>query len=205
MPKRRKSLISLEATSYCHCISRCVRRAFLNGEDAYTGRSFEHRRDWIEERLLELAQIFAIEVCGYALMATHSHLVLHVDQPLAESWTTREVVERWHPLFSGTERSERYLREEPLLEVEQQVEDLAEIWRERLTSVSWLLTQRRCLNEHIARKANEEDQCTGHFWEDRFKSQALLDDQAVLACLAYVDLNPVRAAIAETPESSDYT
>jgi len=203
MPKPRESLISLDATAYYHCISRCVRRAFLCGEDAYTGRSFEHRRDWIEERLLELGQVFAIEICGYSIMATHSHTVLHVDPRLAESWSTQEVVERWHQLFSGTELSERYLREEPLLEVEQQqLEDLAEIWRERLTSVSWFM---RCLNEHIARKANEEDQCTGHFWESRFKSQALLDEQAVLACLAYVDLNPVRAALAETPEDSDYT
>jgi len=166
MPKPRKSLISLESTSYYHCISRCVPRAFLCGEDAYTGRSFEHRRGWIEGRLLELAQIFAIEVCGYSLTATHSHRVLHVDQPLAESWTIREVVERWHQLFSGTELSERYLREESLLEVEQQLEDLAETWRERLTSVRWFI---RCLNGQIARKANEEDACTGHFWEGRFR------------------------------------
>jgi len=164
MPKPRESLISPDAIGYYHCISRCVRRAFLCGEEAYTGRSFEHRRGWIEERLSELAQIFAIEVCGYSLMATHSHLVLHVDQPLAESWTTAEAVERWHRLFGGTERSERSLREASLLAVEQQqLEDLAETWRQRLTSVSGLLTQRRCLNEHIARKANKEDPCTGHF------------------------------------------
>jgi len=203
VPRPRKSLISLEATSYYHCISRCVRRAFLCGVDALTGRSFEHRRGWIEGRLVELAQIFAIEVCGYSVMATHSHIVMHVDQPLADSWSTREVVERWHQLFGGTILSERYLGEDELLEVEEtQLEGLVEIWRERLTSVSWFM---RCLNEQIARKANEEDDCTGHFWEGRFKSQALLDESAVLACLAYVDLNPVRAAIAETPEDSDYT
>jgi len=203
MPRPRKSLISLEATSYYHCISRCVRRAFLCGEDALTGRSFEHRRGWIEERLLELGQVFAIEVCSYAVLQNHTHTVLHVDQPLADSWSTREVVERWHQLFGGTILSERYLREDELLEVEQtQLDGLVEIWRERLTSVSWFM---RCLNEQIARKANEEDDCTGHFWEGRFKSQALLDESAVLACLAYVDLNPVRAAIAEAPEDSDYT
>jgi REP element-mobilizing transposase RayT len=199
MPKPRKSLISLEATAYYHCVSRCVRRAFLCGEDTHSGRSFE-------QRLLELAQVFAIEVCGYAIMANHSHGILHVNPSLARSWSMGEVIERWHRLFSGTVLSARYLRGETLLEAEQRVlADMVESWRERLMSVSWLLTQRRCLNEHIARKANEEDECTGRFWKGRFKSQGLLDEQAVLACLAYVDLNPVRAAIAGTPEESDYT
>jgi hypothetical protein len=128
---------------------------------------------------------------------------LHVNLPRAASWFTREAVEHWHRLFGGTPLSERFLREDELLEVErQQAEDLGEIWRDRLTSVSWFM---RCLNEHIAREANEEHDCTGRFREARFKSQALLDHRAVLACLAYVDLNPVRAGIADTPETSDYT
>ena len=63
----------------------------------------------------------------------------------------------------------------------------------------------KCLNEPIARKANAEDQCTGHFWEARFHSQSLCSDQALLTAMAYVDLNPVRAQMAATPEESDYT
>jgi len=115
----------------------------------------------------------------------------------------REVIERWHHLFVGTALSQRYLRGDDLLEVEyQRLAEDVETWRERLMSVSWFM---RCLNERIARLANEEDECTGHFWEGRFKSQALLDDQAVIACMAYVDLNPVRAGIAKTPEESDHT
>ncbi len=102
MTKPRTTLISLEATAYYHCVSRRVRRAFLCGEDHATGRSFEHRRAWIEERLLALGRVFALDVCAYAVMANHNHLVLPVDEALAASWSERAVIERWHVLFQGT-------------------------------------------------------------------------------------------------------
>jgi REP element-mobilizing transposase RayT len=203
MPKPRKTLISLEDTPYYHCVSRCVRRAFLCGEDHNSGRSFEHRREWIEERLFELSQNFAIQICAYAVLSNHTHLVLFVDSDQAQAWSVTEVIERWHGLFSGTLLSQRFLRGEALCSAERkQMEETAEQWRERLMSISWFM---RCLNEHIARLANAEDGCSGRFWEGRFKCQALLDEAALAACLAYVDLNPVRSGIAETPEASDHT
>ncbi len=203
MPKPRKTLISLEATPYYHCVSRCVRRAFLCGEDSHSGVSYEHRRGWIRERLFHLAEVFAIDVAAYAVMSNHYHLVLAVDSAEAQSWNADEVIARWHRLFSGNLLSQRYAAGESLLTAERSaLNTFVESWRERLTEISWFM---RCLNEDIARKANAEDGCTGRFWEGRFKSQALLDEKALAACLAYVDLNPVRAMISDTPEASDFT
>jgi REP element-mobilizing transposase RayT len=203
MQKPRKALVSLEATPYYHCVSRCVRRAFLCGEDAHSGQSYEHRRQWIQKRMLSLSQVFAIDLCAYAVMSNHYHVVLHVDRDEANSWDDREVIERWHQLFSGHPFTHRYLAGDTLLKVEQKVvSELVTLWRSRLMDISWYM---RCLNESIARQANEEDNCTGSFWESRFKSQALLDEKALAACMAYVDLNPVRAGMADTPEASDFT
>ncbi len=203
MPKPRKQLISLDATPYYHCTSRCVRRAFLCGTDALTGQCYEHRRQWIEDRILELADIFAIDVCAYAVMSNHHHVVLHVDKPQSLAWSDYEVCERWHRLYSGTWLTHKYLRCEALSDVElDAVADKLAAWRARLCDISWFM---RALNEPIARQANAEDNCTGRFWESRFSSQALLDEKALAACMAYVDLNPVRAKLAATPEASAHT
>lgn len=136
-------------------------------------------------------------------MSNHYHVVLHVRQDLANDWSDKEVVTRWHRLFNGTLFSQRYLAGNKLLRVEQEVlnKDIA-IWRERLTDISWFM---RIVNEFIARKANTEDKCTGSFWESRFKSQALLDERALLSCMAYVDLNPIRAKMATSQETSKHT
>lgn len=203
MPKPRKSLVSLDATPYYHCVSRCVRRAFLCGEDMVSGKSFEHRRGWIEQRLLDLSDIFAINIAAYAVMSNHYHVVLHINRSMAEGWSELEVIERWHRLFKGSLLSQRYYSGESLgkAELDALSEQVCE-WRERLMSISWFM---RCTNEAIAREANKEDEASGRFWEGRFKSQALLDEQALVACMAYVDLNPIRAKMAETPEASDYT
>jgi len=203
MPKPRKSLIAVESTPYYHCVARCVRRAFLCGQDLQTGKSYEHRRGWLEERLLELPKVFAIDVASYAIMSNHYHAVLHINTARAKLWPDIEVVERWHMLFNGTVLSQKYLKDGTLPEAEMWAfQPVIDEWRLRLQDISWFM---RVLNEKIAREANFEDGCTGRFWEGRFKSQALLNEAALMACMAYVDLNPVRAKMAKTPEESAHT
>ncbi len=204
MPQARKVIVDESIPQVFHCVSRCVRRAFLCGEDAYSGRSYEHRRGWVRDRLRELSEVFAVDVYAYAVMSNHLHVVLRTDAERAGDWSAEEVVLRWRSIFPE-------MRDENGAPVLPEGEELArqagnaEVvgkWRGRLASVSWLM---RCLNEKIARRANKEDECKGRFWEGRFRCQRIEDAQALLACMVYVDLNPVRAGIAEGLAESDFT
>ena len=185
----RSQLSSLGAPGVYHCVSRCVRRAFLCGEDRYSGQSFEHRRQWVEDRFHELAEIFALSVWAYAVMSNHLHVVVQLQPEAAAGWTERDVAERWVRLFPKSDEA-----------IEERIEGLLAnperlaVLHARLVDLTWFM---RCLSEPIARRANQEDQCRGRIWEGRFKCQALLDETAVLAAMAYVDLNPIRAGICE--------
>lgn len=205
MPLARKRQISLSDTPYYHCVSRCVRRAFLCGKDEVTGKSFEYRRQWVEDRLLFLSSVFAIDICAYAVMSNHTHVVLHVHQYKAEYWTDAEVIRRWHKLHKGTILSQKFASIHAVAFTSAElasVQATINVYRQRLADISWFMRE---LNEPIARQANREDNCTGHFWEGRFKSQALLDEHALAACMVYVDLNPIRAKMNRTPETSQHT
>ena len=129
--------------------------------------------------------------------------MLWVNTQESKNWSDREVVERWHQVFSGNPISQQYLEGKSFESAQKRVLiKYISLWRERLTSISWYM---RVINEDIARRANAEDNCTGRFWEGRFKCQALLDEKALAACMVYVDLNPIRAGMAKTPETSEYT
>lgn len=204
MTQARKNQVALEATPYYHCYVRCVRRAFLCGEDFSTGENYDHRKQWIVSRLRFLSYAYAIDICAYAVMSNHYHVVLHVDEEKALSWSREEVVERWMQLYKGHMLVDRWLENPKAIDkaTMEKVDELIETWRERLYDISWFM---RGVNETIARMANEEENCKGRFWEGRFKSQALLDEAALLSCMAYVDLNPIRAGMENNLNESDFT
>jgi len=199
---RRKQFCP-DVTPYYHCITRCVRRSFLCGHDKLTRKNFNHRRGWIEKHLLLLSNAFCIDLAGYSVMSNHYHVVLHVNQKIAATLSDSEVIHRWHKIYKGPPLIRRYLIDDVLTESElKQVHETIALWRNELTNISRFMGH---LNESIARRANKEDNCKGRFWESRFKLQAILDLKALIATLCYVDLNPVRAKMAKTPEASRFT
>lgn len=201
MPMPRKSLVSVDTTPSYHVVSRCVRRTFLFG--VVDSKDFSHRRDAIVARLAELTQLFCIDISAYAIMSNHYHLVVRIQKKRALDLSVEDVLARWSALFSLPYLAKRYADNEVMSDAEiTEARRQIELRRARLYDLSWFM---RCLNEPIARMANLEDDCTGRFWEGRFKSQALLDERAELQAMAYVDLNPVRAKMAQTLESSDFT
>ena len=200
MTVARKHIVNPKFTRYYHCTGRCVRRAFLCGQDKYSGRNYEHRRQWIISRIAFLSKLFAIEIVGYSIMANHYHLVVRLNPEEGEQWSDEQVLTRWEELYGIPDW---FLEAKP---GDSHMDAVKATWirkrRGYLTDLSWFM---RCINEFIARKANREDNCTGSFWQGRIHSQALLDEKALIACLAYVDLNPIRAKLAKTPEDSDFT
>ncbi len=203
MTVARKEIVFDSTEGIYHCINRCVRRAFLTGDDQYTHKNYDYRREWIHDRLVQLSLIFTVDICGFAVMSNHLHVILRNRPDLRDALTDRDVAERWRRLYPRhfPEAAPQDAREQDILRMLAAPERL-QLLRERLGSISWFM---KSLSEPIAKRANQEDHCKGRFWEGRFKCQALLDDAAVLACMAYVDLNPIRASLAKTPEGSDFT
>jgi REP element-mobilizing transposase RayT len=203
MTNSRSSLVKEDEVGVYNCVSRCVRRAFLCGIDNLSGQCFEHRRTWIKSRLKFLESAFAVDLVTYAVLSNHLHTLLRIRPDIAASWSPEEVARRWRTLFPI--RRENGLPAEPNAKEIEAITahpDLVLTYRKRLASLSWF---NRCLNERIARMANAEDDCTGRFWEGRFKCQKVESISAILACSVYVDLNPIRAGIARTPEESNFT
>ncbi|MGH8108931.1 MAG: transposase, partial [Arenimonas sp.] len=200
MTQARSQLIPLESTGVYHCVQRCVRRAFLCGKDHYTGRSFEHRRLWVEDRLHLVVECFAVAIHAYAVMSNHLHVVLQLDPAAILFWSDEDVAARWVRLFPPREDTDeaRLLKAHALIANPNRMA----VIRHRLGNLSWLM---KCLAEPIARQANHEDSCKGRFWEGRFKSQVLCDDKALLAAMAYVDLNPIRAGMTKRLDHSRHT
>jgi len=202
MTVARKEVVDNQTAGFYHCTNRCVRRTFLCGVDELTGHNYSHRKDWLENRMLELCDIFSVDIYAYAVMDNHYHIVLHLDPLEPQNWSKEEVAERWLCAYAGSGdpkfAKQRELKKQAIIADKAKLK----LYRERLGSLSWFMSR---LNEPLAKQSNKEENCTGSFWEGRYSAQALLDEAAVFSCMAYVDLNPVRAKITEKLDESNNT
>lgn len=203
MTRPRSTQISLERTSYYHCMSRCVRKAFLINPDNISKKNYNHRQKIIENKILALSKHFCITVPAYAIMSNHYHVILHVDKEKALSLSNMEVATRWLEICQKDDLIKLYVDNEKLkVKQEKELNERLDIIRERLYSISWFM---RVINQSIASFCNREDKMTGAFWGSRFKSVALENEAAILSCMAYVDLNPIRAKITSSLKKSNFT
>ena len=187
-----------------HVMNRTVRRCFLMGNDPLTGKNYDHRKVWMEQELERLAACFGIDLLAFSILSNHFHLILRSRPDVVETWSDRDLAIRWLrlcPVRKDDQGNGLPPSEVEINMIANNAQRLTDI-RTRLSDISWWM---RLLSQTIAQRANRDDQEVGKFWQARFKAVRLLDEAAILACSAYVDLNPIRAAIAETLETSDYT
>ena len=189
----RCKIVRLGEVGIYHCWSRVIQSEHLCGVDPVTGKDYDYRRKWIEDLLAYLASVFAGDVGTFNVLSNHHHAVVRPRPDLVGKWSDEEVALRWKlawpELVDG-----QWVRE--VFE-----QDLAELlvlpgkipWiRQNLSSLSWLMARWK---EPIARLCNAESSTSGHFWADRFGSRELLDESAVVACSAYVELNQLKAGM----------
>lgn len=200
---RYKVILSDEDGLY-HCMPRCVRRAFLCGDDKYSKKNYDHRKVWVEERLKFLSSVFLVECLAYAVMSNHLHVLLRTMMEPLKRLPAEDIARRWLLLYPKCPDESGAPKEPEKMDIQELARSRHRIrvLRARLGSISWYM---KSLDEHIARRANMEDGCTGRFWEGRFKCTRLDTEAAVLGCAIYIDLNPVRAKVAGTPEESLFT
>jgi hypothetical protein len=200
----RVEVFAPDEIAIVHVMNRTVRRCFLMGHDALTGKNFDHRKAWMETELQHLAKYLGIDLLCYAILSNHFHLVLRSRPEVVSHWDDSEVARRWLMLCPKRRDSDGRPEEPNEFELNSIRNDPVKLnqIRSRLSDISWWM---RLLSQKIAQRANHDDKEVGKFWQARYRAVRLLDETAILACAAYVDLNPIRAAMAQTIETSEFT
>jgi hypothetical protein len=200
----RAEVFAPDQVAVVHVMNRVVRRRDLLGNDPVSGKNYDHHKVMIEFQLQRLAEAFGIDLLGFTIMSNHFHLILRSRSEVVAVWDDTEVARRWLLICPVRKNSAGDPQEPYEFEFNSIRNDRCklETIRLRLSDQGWWM---RVLCQYIAVRANREDHELGKFWQSRFRAVRLLDEAALLACAAYVDLSPIRAAMAETLEQSDDT
>lgn len=202
--EKRRDVFRPDEIAIAHCMNRVARKDFLLGFDEETGTDYSYRKGWFEDELKRLAACFGIDLLTYSIMDNHFHLILRSRPDIVALWDDREVARRWLELCPKRKEKNGSIRQPTEAEINLAVADKAGLkkFRSRLSDISWWM---RLISQRIAQRANRESGDKGCFWQGRFKAVRLLDEASLLACSAYVDLNPIRAAMAQRLEDCQFT
>lgn len=215
MATARRHLVDDSQSGVYHCVSRCVQQAFLFRNDRIPRTPDDpphipddHRREWVFDRLRLLVSVFAVDCASVAVMSNHLHLLLRTLPEVVDAWSDAEVAYRWRMVHPDL----RWRRAQGIDPAEPpRPDEVARLLanasrmatcRARLSSLSWFMKE---LKEWLSRRCNREIGRSGAFWEERFTSQQVLDDDGLVACASYIDLNPVAARMADDPLSARFT
>ncbi len=200
----RKETVDTSEVGVYHVWNKCARGYHLCGKDRRTKENYEHRRAWIEEHQKALAQLCAIDILFEAIVGNHMHLILRNRIDSVAELDDREVARRiW--IVKRIKRNGKLdvgVPTDEQIDRELKCKEGADGLRAKLADISFFMA---ALDEGIARRANAEEGISGAFWDDRFGCRRLLDEPSLLVCGLYVDLNIIRAGLAQTPEQSQYT
>ena len=209
MRRKRTQIANPQVSSILHITQRCVRQDFFLDDNLPLEGKFGERRNAVLERLKTLASAFAIDILRFAIMSNHLHLTLRNLPELVATMSDEEVARRWLIICPGfCEALADFRNSHPDRPTQEDIDKLAKDkkriaeLRSRLSSVSYFMW---ALSGYCAKLFNLMDGTKGHFWDNRYQVKVLLDDLSLLVNSFYIDLNPIRANAAQTPETSKYT
>lgn len=167
-------------------------------------RNYAHRKKWLTQRIKHLAQFFSLEVYAYAIMSNHFHLVVYYEPKAALSWSDETIAQRWTDLCPPRSKNGD-IDTQAKADLFDKIIQSPRLLNQKRQALGSLSVFMKFLKQPIAYRANQEDGCSGHFFEQRFYSGVLLDETAMIDAMAYVDLNPVRAKLARYLEEIEHT
>ena len=200
----RQEVFAPDEVAVVHVSNSVVRQCRLLGTDPRTGKNFDHRKRWMEILLERYAANFGIDLLGFAILSNQFHLILRSRPDVVATWKDAEVARRWLMLAPFRKDIEGNPFDPNEADLHRILDDAKKVkaTRLRLSDIGWWV---RLLCQSVAIRANQEDQESGRFWQSRFRAERILDDSTLVACTAYVDLNPIQAAITDKLETSDLT
>ena len=194
----RKDVVREGEVGIYHVWSRCAQQWHLMGQEEEWRIDFGHRRQWLESLLRYHSQVFAVDLANFSILSNHFHLVVRTRPDIVETWSDEMVAARWKlawPEFD--QEAMTWSREVDDRMIQRLVDDPKkfDLARKGLGSLSWFMAR---IKEAFSKLCNAEAGRSGAFWDERFGARELLDERAVLTCMSYVDMNQVKAGVAET-------